>query len=162
MTEKRRKLQDGKARRAAAGAANLAKWKREHAGEANLRHGVFSALCSGTVPDEVRCKLDAFQTSLENDLGGVSSMSATEHALIASCRVSYSVVLLAQVLIERSGVSQKRAKGLAGVLSVLGHHQASLSRSLKALGIEKRTARPEMTIDDIAREYHAKGSTNVS
>jgi len=150
------KTPEAKRRQVEAGKKNLADWKVAHAGESNLRHGVFDALSAGNVPAEIKAKIDAFQRQLENDLGGASSITAAEAALVASCRVSFSVVLLAQALLERSHTSTKRARYLSSVLYVVGNHQSNLARDLKILGLRRRRPSEKDSLQDIIAEYDGK------
>jgi len=67
---------DPKARRAAAGASNLAKWKAEHPAGGNFRHGAFSRhfakRCSDARTTAGRALRDVMR-ELEADLGTISA-----------------------------------------------------------------------------------------
>ena len=71
--------------------------------------------------------------------------------------LSYSIVLLAQLLLERSYTSIKRARSLSGVLNVVAvFTQSNLARDLKILGLRRRRPREKDELQDIINEYSAK------
>lgn len=136
---KKKRLEASRQRSNEAGRNNFRTWTQANPGKSALRHGLYAAL-GGALATETKLELEAFQKSLEVELG--HTPNAIEAALIRSARVSFSIVLLGQRYIEQTGAHGRRRVALGSLFSVISNHQAQMLRNLHALGFKKARGKP--------------------
>lgn len=144
------KSEESRARAAAAGAANLAKYNATHS-----TTGISSFLNSGKLPAQIQERLDDFQSGLISDLGGDESVTTGQRALIQSARISLGVILLGFNYLFQEPSKLRKHRWL---LASLGSYQNSLRLTLTTLGLQRRAKQIE-SLDDVVAEIAAKRAT---
>lgn len=141
----------GRARLAQAGKANIS------VHNAKVKLGIHSWLSGGPLPLEIDRTARHFRADLIQQIGG--KPTAAETALIESATVSYTVVLLALNQLQLRPAKVMRPEGLSRTLAA---YQASLLRSLKALGLKQRQPPARSLQDEIAEFQREKANAEVS
>ena len=148
------KSPQARARSAAAGAANLAKYRARLTSsleQPRTTHGVQAFLTSGDAPAAITEKLDTFEAGLLADLGG--DPTTAQRGIIESARTALGVVLLAYSYLSQGSLS--KFKRNRWILSTLATYLNTLRLNLTALGLGRRT-KDALTLDSVLDDIAQK------
>jgi hypothetical protein len=139
-----------------AGTDNLAQMRDAQRAEDRppaLKHGINAFVMQGRLPDDIRERLDLFESGMVSDLGGNDNVTTAQRTLIESSRMCFGVVLLAGKWIAENGAVQPNGKPVY-ILNILAAYLNTLRLNLMALGLERRT-KTAQTLDEYIRSNDA-------